>query len=199
MRRTLMIGALVACGGAPATPADPSAATSGASGADQEARLRMAAARLPAADEDSFGPLEVGADYLSYRKVTDKPFQSLDHGNRWVDVYVNAIGATEYLSGAPVPIGTIVVKTSWQDDHGAPSNVVGPLFIMEKRAPGYAPEHDDWYFAIHWANPPPSEAKKFGGPIYWRGKSKRAAYCWECHDLYDRRLGGLTPSSQLPR
>ena len=92
-----------------------------------------------------------------------------------------------------------MVKTSWQDDHGRPSSVVGPLFIMEKRAAGYAPEHDDWYFAIHWANPPAAEARQLGGPIYWRGKSKRAAYCWECHDLYDRRLGGLTPSSQLPR
>jgi hypothetical protein len=193
MRSLLAIGLLAACGGAQATSPDP------ASGTDREGRMRQAATGLPAAGEDVFGPLEVGADYLGYRKVTDKPFQSLDHGNRWVDVYVNAIGATQYLSGAPVPVGTIVVKTSWQDDHGKPSSIVGPLFIMEKRAAGYAPEHDDWYFAIHWANPPAADAKQLGGPIYWRGKSRRAAYCWECHDLYDRRLGGLTPSSQLPR
>jgi Cytochrome P460 len=189
----LVMGLLVACGGAHTTATDPR------SGADQEGRMRMEATKLPADPESRFGPLEVGADYLTYRKVTDRPFQSLDHGNRWVDVYVNAIGAAAYLSGEPVPIGTIVVKTSWQDDHGKPSDVVGPLFIMEKRAPGYAPEHDDWYFAIHWANPPAADARKLGGPIYWRGKSQRAAYCWECHDLYDRRLGGLTPSSQLPR
>jgi cytochrome P460 len=184
--------ALAACGGAPATATAPAAT-------DREGHLRAAAAAQPEDAESVFGPLEVGADYASYRKVTDQPFQSLDHGNRWVDVYVNAVGVAAYLSGAPVPVGTIVVKTSWQDGGGRPSRVVGPLFIMEKRAPGYAPEHDDWYFAIHWANPPAAERKKFGGPFYWRGKSKRAAYCWECHDLYDRRLGGLTPSSQLPR
>jgi hypothetical protein len=187
IRCLLAVGLVAACGGTQATSTD------------REGRMRAAATRQPATGEDVFGPLEVGADYEHYQKVTDKPFQSLDHGNRWVDVYVNQIGAAAYLSGAPVPVGTIVVKTSWQNDHGRPSDVAGPLFVMEKRAAGYAPEHDDWYFAIHWANPPPAEAKKLGGPIYWRGKSQRAAYCWECHDLYDRRLGGLTPSSQLPR
>lgn len=151
------------------------------------------------AAEDSYAPLDVGADYLSYRKLTDRPFQSRDHGDRWVDVYVNRIGATEYLSGAPIPVGTIVVKTSWQDDHGAPSRVAGPIFVMEKRAPGYWPERDDWYFAIHWAKPPAEDAARFGGPVYWRGKSPRAAYCWACHDLYDRHLGGLVSSTQLPR
>jgi Cytochrome P460 len=193
MRGTLMLSLLLACGGSHTTTADRR------SGADQEGHMRADAAKLSEDPEARFGPLEVGADYLTYRKVTDKPFQSLDHGNRWVDVYVNSIGAAAYLSGEAVPIGTIVVKTSWQDDHGRPSSVAGPLFIMEKRAPGYAPEHGDWYFAIHWADPPPADTRKFGGPIYWRGKSQRAAYCWECHDLYDRRLGGLVPSSQLPR
>jgi len=149
--------------------------------------------------EERFGPLEVGADYLRYRKVTDAPFQSLDHGNRWVDVYVNEIGAAAYLSGAPVPVGTIVVKTSWLDDRGKPGAVEGPLFVMEKRPAGYAPARDDWYYAIRWANPPAREAARFGGPFYWRGASPKVAFCWECHDSYDRRLGGLTPSSQLPR
>jgi len=176
---------IAGCGGAPA--------------ADREATMRARAAGAAASDEDRYAPLDVGADYRRYRKLTDRPFQSLDHGSRWVDVYVNAIGADAYLSGAPIPVGTIVVKTSWQNDGGRPSNVAGPVFVMEKRAAGYAPEHDDWYFALHWAKPPPPEARKFGGPIYWRGKSPRAAYCWECHDAYDRRLGGLVSSTQLPR
>ncbi len=155
----------------------------------------------PAAEgaEDRYGPLEVGADYLRYRKLTDRPFESLDHGSRWVDVYVNERGAAAYLSGAPIPVGTIIVKTSWQAAHGAPSQVPGPIFVMEKRAAGDLPARDDWDVAIHRADPPPAERAKLGGPIYWRGKSPRAAYCWECHDLYDRRLGGLVSSAQLPR
>ncbi|HWO26760.1 MAG TPA: cytochrome P460 family protein [Kofleriaceae bacterium] len=152
-----------------------------------------------AGDEDAFGPLEVGADYASYRRVTDEMFRSLVHGNRWVHVYVNEIGADAYLDSADIPIGTIVVKTSVQNVDGRPSDIEGPIFVMEKRAKGYAPEHGDWWYAIHWANPPAAEAAKFGGPIYWRGRSQRAAYCWKCHDDYANSLGGLVPSSLLPR
>lgn len=157
------------------------------------------AARMAATTEDTFGPLEVGADYASYRKLTDKPFLSLDHGNRWVDVYANELGAEPYLANADIPVGSIFVKTSWQNVDNAPSDVAGPIFVMEKRAPGYAPETGDWYYAIHWASPPPADAKKFGGPIYWRGKSRRVQYCLDCHDSYNNSLGGLVPSSILKR
>lgn len=160
----------------------------------------MEASKMKAADPESqYGPLEVGADYASYRQVTTAPFLSLVHGNRWVHVFVNELGAEAYLGGSAMPVGSIVVKPSWQDQDGAASDVAGPTFIMEKRAPGYAPEHDDWYYALHWADPPPADAKRFGGPIYWRGSSPRVAYCYECHDSYDRSLGGLVPSSLMPR
>lgn len=153
----------------------------------------------PPASEEAFGPLEVGADYASYKKLTKRPFLSLDHGNRFVDVYVNDVGAAAYEDTVPIPVGTVVVKTSWENANGSPSDVPGPIFVMEKRAPGYAPDHDDWWYAIHWANPPAADAKKFGGPIYWRGKSARVEYCTDCHDAYERSLGGLIPSSILKR
>lgn len=166
--------------------------------------LAVAACGAPLAkptppSEEAFGPLEIGADYAAYQKLTERPFQSADHGGRWVDVYVNAVGAPAYLSGAAMPVGSIVVKTSWQDADGAPGDVPGPVFVMEKRAPGYAPSHGDWYYAIRWADPPADARAKFGGPFYWRGKSPRVAYCWECHDSYDRSLGGLISSSILKR
>lgn len=161
MRRTALV-VLVGCGAAPPTerPVDP---------------------------ESVFGPLEVGADFATYTKLTDKPFLSLDHGNRYVDVYVNAIGLAAYDSQAPIPAGTVIVKTT------AVGN--GPTYVMAKRA-GYAPDEDDWWYAIWW--PTPDDAK-YGGPIYWRGKSKRVDYCVECHGDYDRSLGGLIPSSVLKR
>lgn len=149
--------------------------------------------------ESVFGPLEIGADYASYAKLTDKPFLSLDHGNRWVDVYVNAIGLAAYDSSAAIPVGTVIVKTSVLDENGAPGSVAGPLFVMEKRAAGYAPADADWWYAIHWSAPPTEDAAKFGGPMYWRGKSARVDYCTECHNDYDRSLGGLIPSSVLKR
>ena len=147
--------------------------------------------------EAVFGELESGAGYASFTKLTDKPFLSLDHGDRWVDVYINSIGAAAYDSNAAIPVGTIVVKTSVNDDGGAPGSIAGPIYVMEKRAKGYAPDEDDWWYAIHWAKPPPEE--KMGGPIYWRGRSPKVDYCADCHNDYERSLGGLIPSSILKR
>ena len=195
-RLRLLLVLLAACGGSAPAPGSP-----GITAAGEPASKPRTAASQPAspASEDAFGPLEVGADYASYRRLTDQPFRSLVHGNRWVHVYVNELGAEAYLDGGDIPIGTIVVKTSVQNVEGQPSDIEGPIFVMEKRAKGYAPEHGDWWYAIHWASPPPEEAARFGGPIYWRGSSPRVAYCWKCHDDYANSLGGLTPSSLLPR
>jgi hypothetical protein len=170
---------LVGCGGGAVPAAAPAAA--------------------PAPDESAFGPLEVGADYADYRRVSPEPFLSAVHGGRWVEVFVNEVGADPYLSGDPIPVGTIVVKTSWESRDGRISDVAGPLFVMEKRAPGYDPDNGDWWYAIHWAEPTPKMRETLGGPIYWRGRSPRAAYCVDCHSVYDRSLGGLTPSSLLMR
>jgi hypothetical protein len=151
----------------------------------------------PAGDPDSrFGPLEVGADFASYRKLTPEPFLSRVHGNRWVEVWVSEAGADAYLDGGEIPLGTVIMKSSWEDQGGQPG-APGPYFVMRKEAPGYAPEHEDWYYAIHWAKPAGKQAGQ--APFYWRGRSAKVAYCYDCHDSYDRGLGGLTPSSLLMR
>jgi hypothetical protein len=156
---------------------------------------KAAAAPTPS----GFPALGIGGDYLRYRKLTPAPFLSKVHGNRWVDVYVNELGADAYLDGGPIPVGTTIVKASWEGKDGAPSTVAGPTYVMRKEKPGYAPDHDDWYFAIYWAEPTPEQRAKLGGPIYWQGASPKVAYCYACHDSYDRDLGGLTPSSLLDR
>lgn len=182
MLRSLALVLLLGCGSSPPAPATPAT---------------KAAPTAKAADAESvYGPLDVGANYASFERLTTTPFLSQAHGSRWVDVYVNAIGAKAYLASTEIPVGTIVVKTSWIDQGGKPSTTAGPIFVMEKRAPGYSPEHGDWYYAIHWATAP----AKFGGPMFWRGHSPKVAYCNEgCHDYYDRGLGGLVPSSLVPR
>jgi hypothetical protein len=179
----------------------------GRTGVMRWAALLLAAAACGASaragdrvDEDRFGPLDVGADYTRFRRVTSLPYLSTVHGGRWVHVFVNEVGANAYVGGAAIPVGTVVVKASWESDAaGQPSSVAGPLFVMEKRAPGYAPEHGDWWYAIHWAEPTPTQRARLGGPIYWRGSSPKVEYCTDCHDAYDRGLGGLVPSSVLER
>lgn len=197
-RRLVLIALGAACGGPSAS--SPGATGGGATGGASAEDDMIAHARTAAADgESQFGPLDVGADFASYTRVTKRPFLSLVHGNRWVHVYVNQVGVEAYLQqGATIPVGTTIVKASWLDDgHGRPSSTPGPIYVMQKRAVGYAPEQADWYYAIHWAKP----VGKFEamGPFYWRGKSARAEFCYDCHDAYDRSLGGLVPSSLLPR
>ncbi|MBP6839465.1 MAG: hypothetical protein KA190_19360 [Kofleriaceae bacterium] len=176
-----VLAVLAACGGGGAP---------GAGGSKMDRMMSEGMAMQP--DPDSaFGPLTVGADWMTYAKVNKASFPSETHGGRLVDVYVNPTGQAAYQQDdAELPVGTVIVKTSKQADGGA-----GPLFVMEKRAAGYAPDHGDWYYAIHWAEPDATWAKKLGGPVYWRTPSPRAAYCSDCHDGYDRGVGGV-PAEQ---
>jgi hypothetical protein len=194
MTGSLLTVVLSCCGGARAEHGATRASTESSA----EDVMIADAARSGMDAENVFGPLDVGADYPSFVRLTDAPFLSLAHGNRWVHVYTNAIGADAYANDREIPVGTIIVKASWLDDQGRPSRRPGPIYVMEKRAAGYFPEHGDWYFAMHWSQPTGPAARR--GPIYWRGKSSRVAFCYEsCHDNYDRGLGGLVPSSLLPR
>ena len=172
-----VVPALVACGG-------------------QASRGAAEAPEAAAAGGDDAGavePLGVGADYRSYQKVTSEPHLSKTHGGRFVETWVNDVGAEAYRSGAPIPVGTVIVKESWEAGGDRPSDTRGPIFVMEKRADGYDDAREDWYFAIHWAEPTPAFRERYGGGIYWQSPSPRVNYCWDCHENYDRELG-LPPS-----
>lgn len=160
--------AALACGGGSKSGATPAAPQKGA-----------------ASDPESvFGPLEIGADWQSYTKVNSAPVRSSDHGGRFVDTYVNSVGLAAYKNeSAEIPVGTIVVKTSWERDGEQPSTTPGPVFVMEKKASGYDAENGDWYYAIHWEKPVKGE------PIYWRSPSPKVGYCFGCHNDYARQLG----------
>ncbi len=166
---------LTACGGT-STPAKGSSGTA-------------AAAAKPADPAAQFGPLDIGADYQTYKKVTKHPHLSPTHGKRFVEIWVNDVGYPAYTSEAEFPVGTIIVKESWESAGDGPSETRGPIFVMEKKAAGFDPEHEDWYYAIHWEKPTPKYEKKLGGPIYWRTPSKKVNYCWGCHENYDREVG----------
>ena len=165
---------LVACGGASSAPSS---------------LPRPLAERRPPDPVGAVPAGAVGAGYLGYRKVTDRPYRSRVHGDRLVEVYVSAGAADAYLGEGAIPVGAVIVKAASD----------GATFVMEKRPAGFAPEHGDWYYALHWRDPPADQRARFGGAIDWRSPSPRVAYCHDCHDSYDRGLGGLTPSSLLPR
>lgn len=176
--------ACAACPGARATqPSEPM---------DRQMTSMMTSMAMPMDDGATYGPLEVGADYASYVKMNTAPVSSETHGGRLVDTYVNAVGAAAYLDDdAELPVGTVIVKTSQEVRSGQPTGEAGPIFVMEKKPAGFDPDHGDWSYAIHWASPPARWAQKLGGPIYWRSPSHKVGYCVECHDNYDRGLGGV--------
>lgn len=169
------------------------AACGGGAAMDRQGAGMMSAKKMAADPAAQFGPLEAGSDYASYTKMNAAPVTSETHGGRLVDTYVNEVGAAAYLDDdAEIPVGTVVVKTSTEPGGGA-----GPIFVMEKRAAGFDPEHGDWAYAIHWAEPPATWAKRLGGPVYWRSPSPRVNYCVDCHDNYDRNLGGVPPDARI--
>ena len=184
MKLVPVLGVIVVGCAAPRHPSEPAA--------DPQATAMTASMAMPMDDGASFGPLAVGADYASYVQMNTTPVSSETHGGRLVDTYVNRVGAAAYLDvEAELPVGTVIVKTSAEVKDGRATGEAGPIFVMEKRAAGFDPEHGDWAYAIHWAEPPTRWRAKLGGPIYWRSPSPKVGYCVDCHDNYDRNLGDV--------
>ncbi len=152
---------------------------------------------MPAASEDQFGPLEVGADYARTMTLMNRqPFFSRTHGRRWVNVYVNAIALQSYQHDEDLPVGAVVVKESFEDVGGRPDLTQrGPIFVMERRANGYSSNRGEYWYAIHWAQPVGHASHMPNGqtlpPLYWRGRSQRVQYCEDCHGAYPNRMGGV--------
>lgn len=91
------------------------------------------------------------------------------HGDRFLFTYVNSVGASAYLryDGSTMPVGTVIAKESFSvKDSGKTKK--GPLFIMEKVAPGTSPKTGDWYYTAVLPNGKPLAVNVFKA-------------CNECH------------------
>lgn len=156
----------------------------------------------PGAEEiaaaETFGPLTVGADWKSFTKVNATPSNCTDHGGRLCDFYINDVGLAAYKDeNAELPVGTIIVKPSWEKNADGTPGEPGPLFVMERRGSDYNAAQGNWYFALHWENPSAKWLPKLGGPVYWQTPSPKVNYCWGCHEGYDRGMGGV-PEENRP-
>jgi hypothetical protein len=92
----------------------------------------------------------VPADFRTWARLNaGSRFVSLGHaGGRWeADVYADANGASALSRAAAghAPVGSRFVEEHYErGDAGA-----GPIFMMEKRSPGFDPAHGDWrYVAV---------------------------------------------------
>lgn len=128
------------------------------------------------------------ANWKGFTNVSPGPWLSPTHGKRFVEIYVNDVALEAYKSGGEMPVGSIVVKPSWENEDGVPG-ADGPLFVMEKMPAGFAPESEDWFYAFQWQSPPEKWAAKIGTNVDWRSPSEKVEYCSDCHDGIERSLG----------
>ena len=114
-------------------------------------------------------------DYRDWRRLNTAPYMSDQHGARLVNVYANdeARGMLSASAGNPMPVGAKIAKDSISIVESG-GTARGPLFMMEKMAPGFAPEFGDWRYTMIMPN-----GKLFGTT---RGSGSSAVkFCGECH------------------
>lgn len=119
------------------------------------------------------------ADYRArFAKVNKARFVSSGHAaGRWeLDVYANELAERALAARArDVPIGAVVVAEHFERGSDAG---VGPIMVMEKRRPGFSPDHGDWRFVVVGAS----------GRLVKEGAIES---CAGCHD--DAPMDGMFP------
>lgn len=86
-------------------------------------------------------------DYKQWTRMNDAPVYSPTHSRTFVDTYLNSKGLSTAKEGKfPFPVGTAIVKEAFVSQGCEPGALI-EITVMEKRAPGYDPEANDW----HWA------------------------------------------------
>lgn len=120
------------------------------------------------------------ANYRNWVQASTLPANPGFHTERFLMTWVNDIGAAEYLKYAEnptIPAGTVLAKESFSvTDAG--KVVKGPLFLMEKAAPGTSPKTDDWMYTMVSAKGAPQGINVFTA-------------CSECHQGNFGSTGGL--------
>lgn len=148
--------ALAACGSGRGTP--PAAAASPES---TPASPTASAAPTPAEQPSVAG-------WRSWPQTNDARFVSRGHKGKWVDVYVNPVGESEYrAANGPYAVGATIVKVHYANET---SQEIIKLAVMRKMDAGYDPDHGDWYYGVYGAD---GTEPKMSGKI---GK------CISCHE-----------------
>ena len=92
----------------------------------------------------------VGGAYRDWAVTSTRPAIAGPHGERFLQTFVNDIGAEEYLKfadeGVKMPAGSVMAKESFKVKKDG-TLAVGPLFIMTKLEEGGAPDYGDWLYA----------------------------------------------------
>ena len=113
--------------------------------------------------------------YTGWQRYNDAPYRSATHGQRYVNNYANDLAAAygRYEAAGILPEGAIVAKDSYAvTDNGEVS--AGPLFVMEKMAPGFNYVTGDWRYTMILPD----------GEVFGRTRgahAERVEFCIGCH------------------
>ena len=116
-------------------------------------------------------------DYRDWQLLSTSPFVSATHGAMMINHHVNPVAAEIYtqwedMAGQRFPKGSILAKESYRVTSEGEVRA-GPLFLMEKAAPGATPETDDWIYTRIFTN---GRVQRTLGP-----DSNRMEFCHDCH------------------
>jgi hypothetical protein len=112
--------------------------------------------------------------YYTWRRYNQAPYLSAMHGDRYINNYANPLAKSYGQKGdAPMPVGAVLAKDSFTVT-GQGDVFTGPLFLMEKMAPGFAPEARDWRYTMIMPD------ASLVGTTNGEG-SERMAFCASCH------------------
>lgn len=118
----------------------------------------------------------LAAWYQDWRRANTAPYLSATHGNRYLNNYVNEIGAVSYFRFEKVgkmPVGTIIAKDSFSM-RTTGEILLGGLFLLEKMPAGFSDLADDWKYTFIQA-----DGTLFGETN--ASGSKRVEYCTSFH------------------
>ena len=113
--------------------------------------------------------------YRGWRRYNRVPYRSATHGERYVNNYANARARAygDFEAAGRMPQGALLAKDSFAVT--ARGDVFsGPLFLMEKMAPGFSSPSNDWRYSM--IMPDGSLFGETGG-----AGSERVEFCHACH------------------
>lgn len=113
--------------------------------------------------------------YQSWKRYNKTPYRSSNHGERYVNHYGNdkAAGYGKFENLDPLPAGAIIIKDSFTVTRNGTVKT-GPLFMMEKMAPGFAAAGGNWRYLM--LRPDGSLVGMTGG-----ADSNKVGFCADCH------------------
>lgn len=116
-------------------------------------------------------------EYRGWKLVSTSPFVSATHGSMMINHIVNPVAADLYIQwedmvGKRFPEGSILAKESYRVTSEGEVRV-GPLFLMEKAAPGASPKTGDWIYTQIFTD---GRVQRTLGP-----EGDRLMFCHDCH------------------